>query len=122
MNAVDDSIRDLIGQAPTYMRPPYLETSEQANAVLTELGFHVISADIDTKDYMIEDDMAMLDRSYEKFVAELNAGGSIVLMHDIHPPVAQLAQRILEEVQERGLRVVPVGECLGSVVSSWYKD
>ncbi|EAU39395.1 conserved hypothetical protein [Aspergillus terreus NIH2624] len=115
MYAVETAIRDILGYAPTYMRPPYLESTPFVNKVMGEMAYHVIGADVDTKDYE-NDNPWLIGNSFDKFVAQLDAGGSVVLLHDIEPMVTTLTRMILDELDSRELRgayVVPVGngEC-----------
>lgn len=104
MNRLDDVLVDLIEERPTYMRPPYFDVDDHVLQVLGNLGYKVITADIDTKDYENNGE-TQIDVSYNKFVNELDAGGSIVLSHDIHYwTVYKLAEEMLIEAQSRGLR------------------
>lgn len=92
-----------IGLIPTYMRPPFLAVDGLVLATMAELGYHVIGASTDTKDY--ENDTP--DRvwvSMEKFQNEVSAGGTIVLAHDVHETTVNiLAQYMMDEVRARGL-------------------
>ncbi|PLB54826.1 polysaccharide deacetylase family protein [Aspergillus steynii IBT 23096] len=121
MTRLSSKIRDIIGVAPTYMRPPYLEVNDLVLSVLGDLGYRVILASIDTKDYE-HNTPWLIDRSYERFVDELEAGGTIVLAHDTHrQTVETLTKAMLEGAKMRGLKVVTVGECLGESERLWYR-
>ncbi|KNG80268.1 putative chitin deacetylase [Aspergillus nomiae NRRL 13137] len=121
MTSLEGVLQSAMGDIPTYMRPPYFEVNEQVLAVMRQLGYKVVESSIDTKDYE-NDDPTRIDISYEKFVNELNAGGTIVLAHDIHEQtVVNLAQRMLEEISARGFRMTTVGECLGEAEAQWYR-
>ncbi|KAL4888004.1 hypothetical protein BDV59DRAFT_206452 [Aspergillus ambiguus] len=120
MADIEDAIRDVLDYAPTYMRPPYLETNPFVDNVMGEMAYHVIGADIDTKDYE-NDSPALIANSFQKFVAQLDAGGTVALLHDIQSMVGTLTRMILDELKWRGLRAVTIGECLGAPKWTWYK-
>ncbi|KAB8219022.1 hypothetical protein BDV33DRAFT_117661 [Aspergillus novoparasiticus] len=121
MTKLEEVLQSAMGDIPTYMRPPYFEVNDRVLAVMNELGYKVIESSIDTKDYE-NDDVTRIYLSYEKFVNELNAGGSIVLAHDIHEQtVVSLARQMMEEVKARGFRMTTVGECLGEAEAQWYR-
>jgi peptidoglycan/xylan/chitin deacetylase (PgdA/CDA1 family) len=105
MTSLDAVIRPTLGVTPSYMRPPYLEVNDLVLQVMRDYDYRVISASVDTKDYENQDANAIVNTSFQLFLDQLNAGGSIVLAHDIHYwTVASLAERMLEEVRARGLR------------------
>lgn len=93
-----------IGIFPTYMRTPFLMFNDLVLVAMRDLGYHVISASIDTKDYE-NDHPDLIWRSFEKFRAELNAGGNIVLAHDVHQNTVEiLLDNMVNEIRARGLR------------------
>lgn len=104
MTKLEESFMRIIGVFPTYMRMPFLMFNDVALAAMADLGYHVIGASIDTKDYE-NDDPGLSWLSFEKFKAELNAGGNIVLAHDVHQTTTEvLVDNMLEEIQQRGLK------------------
>lgn len=104
MTQLEDSFVRTIGASPTYMRMPFLMFNDVALSAMADLGYHVIGASIDTKDYE-NDDPGLSWRSFAKFRAELNAGGNIVLAHDVHQTTVEiLVDNMLQEIQERGLK------------------
>ncbi|OJJ44113.1 hypothetical protein ASPZODRAFT_2113219 [Penicilliopsis zonata CBS 506.65] len=121
MTQLETAFRDILGFFPTYMRAPYLMVNGLVLSIMAEMGYHVIGASIDTKDYE-NDNPGLIWRSFEKFKSELNAGGNIVLAHDVHEQtVRTLVQNMLSEIYGRGMRVVPVGECLDDPPAEWYR-
>lgn len=121
MTQLEDALKEITGIAPKYMRAPYFAVNDIVLGAMADLGYHIISTSIDTKDYK-NNDPALIGNSVDKFVAGLNAGGSIVLSHDVHEQtVYTLAQAMLDEIKARGLTAVTVGECLGEPSGSWYK-
>ncbi|KAL4739395.1 hypothetical protein BDV11DRAFT_117807 [Aspergillus similis] len=118
MSRLESAFEASVGVVPTYMRPPYLAADDYVLSVMGELGYHVIGASVDTKDYE-NDHPDLIGRSVAKFNQELDQGGTIVLSHDIHEQtVRTLSHIMLEEVYERGLQPTTVGECLGD--DAWY--
>jgi peptidoglycan/xylan/chitin deacetylase (PgdA/CDA1 family) len=104
MTRLEDALIPIIGKVPTYMRPPYFDVSDEVLATMCDLGYNVIMASIDTKDYEHDNENA-INVSYDKFLNELDAGGSIVLSHDTHYWTGQsLLERMLIEISDRGLR------------------
>ncbi|CEN60494.1 hypothetical protein ASPCAL02931 [Aspergillus calidoustus] len=121
MTRLEDVLIPIIEQIPTYMRPPYFDISDEVLATMSELGYKVITASIDTKDYEHDTKDGVLV-SYNKFLNELDAGGSIVLSHDTHYWTgASLVERMLIEISERGLTATTVGDCLGEPLDAWYR-
>lgn len=104
MTELEAAFEQVLGFVPAYMRPPYLAFNTEVLAAMTDLGYHVIGASIDTKDYE-NDDPDLIMNSVEKFRAELGDGGAIVLAHDVHQQtVYTLAREMLEEIFARGLQ------------------
>ncbi|EAW10444.1 chitin deacetylase [Aspergillus clavatus NRRL 1] len=121
MTQLEAAFISVLGFYPTYMRPPYFAYNELVLSAMGDLGYHVIMASIDTKDYE-NDHPDLIFRSFEKFRNELNAGGSIVLAHDVHEQtVTTLTRAMLEEIRARGLQTVTVGQCLGDPKEYWYR-
>lgn len=124
MQGNDALFRSIIGVAPTYMRPPYLSCGGQCVTDMSELGYHIIDASIDTKDYenRTPDTNGV---SQSKFDAELGSpesGSAIVLAHDVHETtVTLLTEHMINTLRARGFRTVTVGECLGDAPQNWYR-
>lgn len=104
MTSLEEAFIQILGGFPVYMRPPYLAVDGVVLQVMTDLGYHVVHASVDTKDYE-NDSPELIGRSLDKFRAELDAGGTIVLAHDVHQmTVVSLVQPMLDEIRARGLR------------------
>ncbi|KAJ5776047.1 uncharacterized protein N7511_001058 [Penicillium nucicola] len=121
MTALEEAFQHILGFIPTYMRAPYLYTNPVVLQAMTDLGYHVVGASIDTKDYE-NDDPGTSWRSFERFKVELDAGGNVVLAHDSHEnTVTVLVDNLLGEIERRGLSPVTIGECLGDPAELWYR-
>ncbi|PBP19976.1 chitin deacetylase [Diplocarpon rosae] len=115
----ENAFMNVFGFAPTYLRPPYLSCNDGCMQILASLGYHVISIDIDTKDYENQQSLWVSQQNFEN---GLSAGGNLVLSHDIYEQtVVTLAPYMLETLLARGLRPVTVGQCLGDAGASWYR-
>ncbi|PYI03389.1 glycoside hydrolase/deacetylase [Aspergillus sclerotiicarbonarius CBS 121057] len=119
MGSLEYLFRNIIGVVPTYMRPPFLAVDGRVLAVMAELGYRVIGASVDTKDFE-NNDPWLIYESVRRFVDGVDAGGSIVLAHDTHAQtVFTLTRAMLEEIARRGLFVTTVADCLGDPI--WYR-
>lgn len=119
MNELDNALYNIIGKAPTYMRPPYFSVSGENLQTLGDLGFKVIHSDIDTLDW---DNTGNPQVPIDNFNNGVNNGGRLVLAHDVHASTANnVVPAMISSIQSRGLQAVTVGECLGDSPSNWYK-
>lgn len=121
------AFRNLFGIIPTYMRPPFLECSVKSGCIETmeKLGYHIISTNLDTKDYE-NDDATLIQNSKNRFSSMQSPDESthdyIVLSHDVHyQTVVNLTKYIVELSRGRGYTFVTVGECLGDAPENWYR-
>ncbi|MBE3044523.1 hypothetical protein IMZ48_18540 [Candidatus Bathyarchaeota archaeon] len=86
------------------MRPPYFDYNDATLQTLGGLGYRVIHADIDTKDYE-NNTPDTIGNALDNFNAGLDNGGSISLAHDVHATTVQyLVPDLIAAVQSRGLR------------------
>ncbi|KHN99770.1 Glycoside hydrolase/deacetylase, beta/alpha-barrel [Metarhizium album ARSEF 1941] len=121
------AIRNVLGWMPTYIRPPFLECSagSQCEDTMSDLVYHSISANLDTKDYMY-DDPALIQRAKDRYSSTLSRNSKensyIVLAHDVHEQtVFNLTEFMVNLAKERGYKLVTVGECLGDPEENWYR-
>ncbi|RFN49863.1 chitin deacetylase [Fusarium flagelliforme] len=122
MTKLEDELVGIVGKFPTYMRPPYFSSNNVSLSVLGQLGYHVINADIDTNDWK-HNTNTTFPEAVKEFGQGLAAGGSIVLMHDVHKnTVENIVPRIIDAVLESGKKAVTVGECLGDPEANWYRS
>jgi len=121
MTQLEAAYSAILGYFPTYMRPPYFDLNAQVLKTLGGLGYHVITANIDTLDFE-NATPALIGNAYNNFLAGINAGGNLELSHDVYATTVQtLAQRMIDELKAKGLSAVTVGECLGDPASNWYR-
>ena len=85
------------------MRPPYFGANDFTLQVLGDLGYHVLNADIDTFDWQHQS-AGQISESVRIFKDGLDAGGSLVLAHDVHQyTVEDLVPAMINEIRARGL-------------------
>lgn len=99
---LEDALITIVGKYPTYFRAPFFSTNALVLKTAGELGYHVLNADIDSKDYDNLNNMAVGVSNFKK---GLDAKGSIVLAHDVHQATAEtLIPAMLAEIKARGLK------------------
>jgi peptidoglycan/xylan/chitin deacetylase (PgdA/CDA1 family) len=126
MYKTEVAFANILGFFPTYMRPPYLAFDSACEADMADLGYHVISTNLDTKDYANDSPELIVnsERTFDEYTASDPGSSSyIVLNHDIHRETAYtLAEYEIRRIQARGFRAVTVGECLGDDRANWYRS
>ena len=123
------AIRNIIGKFPTYMRPPYSSCTAASGceADMAALGYVVAYFDLDTDDYN-NATPELVQNAKNRFSTAVTPSNKdnddfLVIAHDIHQQTAQnLTGYMLDLLQQKGYRIVTVGECLGQPESSWYRD
>lgn len=119
----EQALLSVLGIVPTYLRPPYLSTTDETLDVMDELGYHVVNLDLDTNDWV--SDYAAAEQNFLNAVesSDPRKSSHIVLAHDIHEQTAhELAEFIIGQGKAAGYRFVTVGECLGDPVRNWYRN
>lgn len=110
MTKVEQALVNLIGIKPAYMRPPYLETSGQFLPTMKELGYKVITNDVDSGDWNNQSPQ----QSQQKFQqAGASGNGHIPLMHETYAgTVNTLTPWLINWAKQNNLKLVTVGEFL----------
>ncbi|KAJ5477286.1 peptidoglycan-N-acetylglucosamine deacetylase [Penicillium diatomitis] len=122
MYALEKAFSDILGFVPTYTRTPWMHVNELVLSALADLQYHVIGASILTDD-KANNSPDRTERSAEMFREGLEQGGSISLAHETQRYTAEsLVEKMIEEVEKRGLKAVTVGECLGHPQELWYRE
>ncbi|KAH8780439.1 glycoside hydrolase/deacetylase [Hyaloscypha finlandica] len=124
------AFRNVLGFFPTYMRPPYSECNNETQAMLYDMGYHVVYYNIDSNDYL-NDDPTLIQNSKDAInvqfaTVNVTAGYParfIVIDHDIHEQTAyNLTAWTLDRMLALGFGTsVTVGECLGDPPENWYR-
>lgn len=104
MTQLEQTLLNIIGKYPTYMRPPYFGTNSLVLSTLGGLGYKVIQSNIDTKDYENQSPTA-IRTSINTVNSGLASGGNLLLMHDpLVYTVQNLLPAVISALQSRGLR------------------
>ncbi|KAJ0166230.1 Chitin deacetylase [Colletotrichum tanaceti] len=120
MLKLDDAFFQIMGKAPTYMRPPFYDYNQKTLSILKKLKYHVIHGDIDTSDWMYNKPKD--DRGAEELREGIERGDTIALCHDVQQnTVEYLLPKFMDMILEAGLKPVTVGECLGDPEYNWYR-
>jgi peptidoglycan/xylan/chitin deacetylase (PgdA/CDA1 family) len=108
MTQVEDAFVNLIGKKAAYMRPPYLDTAGQTLPVLKDMGYKVITDDVDAQDW----NGFTPPQSEAAFTAAGPDGnGHIPLMHETYnATVHELTPWLINWAKENNLKLVTVGE------------
>ncbi|KAJ4360847.1 uncharacterized protein N0V89_001414 [Didymosphaeria variabile] len=111
MTKLETALVNIIGVKPTYMRPPYLETSGSVLSTMKTLGYRVITDDVDAEDWNGKTPA----QSEAKFQAAGASGnGHIPLMHETYQgTVETLTPWLINWAKTNNLKLVTVAECLG---------
>lgn len=146
MNQLESALLNIIGRYPTYMRPPYLSCDGTCLSTLNTLGYHVMSTNLDTLDWLYNTPSTNSEsqRIFDNAISSTTSGGWLVLAHSVHETtVSLLAQHMIDSARARGYRrkyrsqawgsarmlirymittiVVTVGECMGDPPANWYR-
>ena len=110
MTLVEDALVNLIGVKPAYMRPPYLATGGAVLPTMSQLGYKVVTDDVDSQDW----NGWSAQQSQQAFEqAGASGNGHIPLMHETYEStVRELTPWLINWAKENGLQLVTVAECL----------
>lgn len=98
------AIGKALGRPPApFFRFPYLASNRSAEAYVRERKLSSFWVDIDSKDYMSRNGAAV----QRKIMRDLEQKGKgIVLMHDIQRSTVQLIPSLLQELRQKGFKIV----------------
>lgn len=105
--AVDQTsriIKDITGEQPQYMRPPFGDWNEELEC---EVGMTTVLWSVDSLDWKLKNKNRIVKRVMK------DAGeGDIILMHDIFPTSVDAALEIIDTLTKQGYTFVTVDELL----------
>lgn len=108
MERTNAVIEAATGRAPRVMRPPYGATNSNLVSMLSNnYGLTSVLWDVDTRDWQRPGVNVVVRRA----VGEARPG-SIILLHDIHPPTLAAVEDIVTGLQARGFRLVTVSQLI----------
>ena len=111
MNGCADKIEAILGHRPTVMRSPYGNTNANVKAYAANEGIPIIYWGVDTLDWKNRNVNSILATAFQSGRYGIH-GGSIVLMHDIHPTSVDAAIEMIDKLQASGYTLVTVSELL----------
>ena len=100
----NEVIREITGEAPQYIRPPFGSHDDNLEEVT---GMLVVMWTIDPLDWCCEDAAAIVRR-----VEENAKDNAIILMHDSYKSSVMAALTVIDELQKQGYEFVTVDEIL----------
>jgi peptidoglycan/xylan/chitin deacetylase (PgdA/CDA1 family) len=108
LQKTDDAIVAATGKRPTLMRPPYGSlTAAQKRWIHDEFGYRIIIWDVDPLDWKRPGPSVVTAR-----ILKESKAGSIILVHDIHPPTLEAMPGTFEQLVRKGFKSVTVTELL----------
>lgn len=102
LRRTDTAIRQVTGQNPTLMRPPYMAYN---GTVTAAANAPVILWDVDTLDWKTRNPPSTISSVLSKA-----QDGSIILMHDIHLPTVTAVEQLIPMLKQKGYQLVTVSE------------
>lgn len=101
MSLAVQTIRQVIGQEPTMLRPPYGNTNERMRK---NVHLPMIYWSVDTQDWSSRNTEKVLERC--RYIQD----GDIVLMHDLYPTTAEAVKKLIPRLKKKGFQLVTVEE------------
>ncbi|ORE07136.1 glycoside hydrolase/deacetylase [Rhizopus microsporus var. microsporus] len=112
MDTLANIIESAIGKKPAMMRPPEGNIDDNSLSVLTDLGYKVVTWDIDTRDWENHDLSGELD-AYKSVMDSSSDHGHIALQHEVYEQtVNDLVPKVVEYAKEKDYKFVTVAECI----------
>lgn len=108
MTRLEQSLVNILGVKPTYMRPPYLATTGNVLPTMQKLGYRVVTSDVDSGDWN-----GLTPAQSEQRFAQAGAAGNghVSLMHETYAStVDTLTPWLINWAKLNKLKMVTVGE------------
>jgi peptidoglycan/xylan/chitin deacetylase (PgdA/CDA1 family) len=109
LRRTNDLIHQLTGQTPTLFRPPFGDRDGRVRKEVAADGFHTVCWALDSWDSVKQ---GITSEEISKRVLDRVKPGDVVLLHVGSEATAEALPAILEGLDSRGLRVVPVSELM----------
>lgn len=107
LRMMSDQLEKLTGTRPTLFRPPYGDYNNQVVTLCRSEGYEVVQWSVDSLDWKnlgAQDMIIKATKNIQK--------GDIVLFHNDSKYILDALPTILKTYQEKGLKLIPVGELL----------
>jgi len=105
MDRTDEAIREVTGEDPQSMRPPYGSLDDTVRETVDQ---PMVLWDVDTLDWQSRDSDAVTEETLDNA-----APGSVVLFHDIHESTVDAIPDVLEGLAQDGYHFVTVDDLFG---------
>ncbi|CAG8618267.1 6612_t:CDS:2 [Scutellospora calospora] len=120
---VNNTIYEVVGVVPNYMRPPFGECNEHCGELMKSLGLTVTQWNLDSGDWRYElltseeQRYRILNNILSKLLPSNSKIDSfITLQHDTYRYSVEIVPKIVEEFEKKGYAFKTVAECLGNKV------
>ncbi|WP_069649989.1 polysaccharide deacetylase family sporulation protein PdaB [Caloranaerobacter ferrireducens] len=107
LKKTEDKIKKITGQRTILFRPPFGDYNDRLIRTCRDNGYYVIQWDVDSLDWKELGVEPVVDR-----VLRNVKKGSIVLFHNNAKYVTKYLPIILEKLQARGYKIVPISELI----------
>lgn len=107
LQRTDNIMEKVIGTKPTLFRPPFGVTTPHLAKAVKASGHHVIAWNIRSFDTVLKNPEVILKRLTHKLKP-----GSIILLHDNHPEIVYILERLLQFLQKNGYQMVTINQLL----------
>jgi peptidoglycan/xylan/chitin deacetylase (PgdA/CDA1 family) len=117
MQKFEQATVNILGVKPAYVRPPYLATGGSVLSTMGQLGYKVITDDVDAGDW----NGNSASQSQQIFQnAGTSGNGHIPLMHETYAStVRELTPWLINWAKSNNLKLVTVAECLGDASGAY---
>ena len=102
INDSKEAIKNIIGNYPTYLRPPYGNINEHIKGLA---NMYIINWDVDTEDWKLKNRDLIKDK-----ILEDAHDGAIVLLHDIYIESVEGTLLAMKELEKQNYAFVTVEE------------
>ncbi len=104
INETNELIKSIIGEAPTYIRPPFGNWNDK---LADKSNMSVVLWDVDPLDWSV-----LNTQSVVKNVTKYAENGDIILLHDIYETSVEAALQIIDILTKRGYEFVSIEEIM----------
>ena len=108
LRQTDATIKQAIGRAPRFFRPPYGVTTPHLANAIRKSGHDVIGWRIRPYDTLKRRSPTRIART----LLHQAKPGSIILLHDTHDRITLVLEQLLPELRQRGYSLVTVAELI----------
>ncbi|KAH8550643.1 hypothetical protein BGW37DRAFT_497831 [Umbelopsis sp. PMI_123] len=113
MHDLEDALKPYIAQKkPAFMRPPYGNSNTATTKTLNNLGYTVVTWNVDSKDYETHDLQSEMKNYKNELGPVTGQNGGIALEHDVYnQTVDELTDAAIKYVKDQGYKFATVAEC-----------